>query len=281
MTGLRAEVETRLDRDGVALLSPVDAGEALDRYRRAGVKAACCMLDPWYNKGVGGTRVDYVDYIAGLLEQAAAVADHVYLWGFPEIVARFVERLPAGMQLTAWLTWFYKNNPSVIRGWRSAQMACLHLSAPGAPLYPENFLNDAQLEKQRQGKLRYLPGPTSVIEAPLLVGFVGRREQTGHPAQKPVAVFDRLVRMVTREGELVIDPMCGSGTTGAVARQSGRLALLSDADDSYISLVEARLGIVRIPPNGLLGRDPNERTMGPWPGAQHAGGEFSVSRPPL
>jgi hypothetical protein len=68
----------------------------------------------------------------------------VYFWGFPEIVAQFVERIPALLDLVCWLTWYYKNNPSVIRGWRSSQSACLHLSHPGATLYPERFLNDKQ-----------------------------------------------------------------------------------------------------------------------------------------
>jgi hypothetical protein len=53
-----------------------------------------------------------------------------------------------GVALVAWLTWYYKNCPSVIRGWRSAQLTCLHLSKLGAPLYPEHFLNEAQ-EKLR------------------------------------------------------------------------------------------------------------------------------------
>jgi len=34
-----------------------------------------------------------------------------------------------------------------------------------------------------------MPGPTSVIESSLLVGFVGRNEQTGHKSQKPVNVY--------------------------------------------------------------------------------------------
>ena len=156
-----------------------------------------------------------------LLSGAGAVGEHVYLWGFPEIVARFVDRLPPPLTLVAWLTWYYKNNPSVIRGWRSAQMTCLHASHPGARLHPEHFMNEAQLAKQAEGKLRYLPGPPSVIEEPLLVGFIGRAEQTGHPAQKPVAVFERLLRMATVEDDLVVDPLCGSGTTGAAAARSG------------------------------------------------------------
>lgn len=241
-----ATVEAQLAGPGVVVLEPLDAAVTLALGAQLTARATCVMLDPWYNKGVGGERADYVGYICGLLTRAAGVAPHVYLWGFPEIVARFVERLPAPLELTAWLTWYYKNNPSVIRGWRSAQMACLHLTGPGAQLHPEAFLNEAQLAKKAEGKLRYLPGPPSVIEAALLVGFVRRAEQTGHPAQKPEVVYDPLLRMATVPGELVIDPMCGSGTTGAVARALGRRALLADANPDYVAMVEERLGIERL-----------------------------------
>ncbi len=205
------------------------------------------MLDPWYNKGVGGVRDDYVDWVTALLEAAGRIAPHVYLWGFPEIVAAFVDRIPAPLALEAWLTWYYKNSPSVIRGWRSAQMTCLHLRRADGSMHPEAFLNEAQLAKAAEGKLRYVPGPPSVIESALLVGFIGRNEQTGHPSQKPVKVYDPLLRMATVAGELVLDPMCGSGTTGAVARTLDRRAVLADCSEDYVAMVEARLAITRIP----------------------------------
>ena len=41
--------------------------------------------------------------------------------------------------------------------------------------------------------MRFIPGPNSVIEESLLVGFVGKKEQTGHPAQKPEKVYERLL----------------------------------------------------------------------------------------
>ena len=119
------------------------------------------------------------------------------------LVGTFVGRVPGPLALEAWLTWYYKNNPSVIRGWRSAQMTCLHLRREDGVMHPEAFLNEAQLAKKAAGKLRYLPGPPSVIESALLVGFIGRREQTGHPSQKPEAVYDPLVRMATLEGDLL------------------------------------------------------------------------------
>jgi len=43
-----------------------------------------------------------------------------------------------------------------------------------------------------------------------------------HPAQKPVAVMRWLVNATTQRGDLVVDPFCGSGTTGIAARQLGR-----------------------------------------------------------
>jgi site-specific DNA-methyltransferase (adenine-specific) len=203
------------------------------------------MLDPWYNKGVGGQRDDYDEWLARLVDVAGKRADHVYVWGFPEIVWRLLNRLPRELYLVCWLTWYYKNCPSVIRGWRSAQLACLHLARPSAKLYPEHFLNHAQLEKQRQGKLRYMPGPPSVIEAALNIGFVGRTEQTGHPAQKPEKVFRPLIEMVTKRGDLVVDPMSGSGTTGAVCAALGRRAILSDESAKYVKLAEKRLALPR------------------------------------
>lgn len=250
---VRRRIQHALRSDGVALLPPMDVHDALWLSREAGFSSPCVMLDPWYNKGVGGVRDDYDDFIRDLLDHAAGVAEHVYLWGFPEIIARYVDRLPNELKLTAWLTWYYKNNPSVIRGWRSSQMTCLHLSREGARLYPEHFLNEKQLALQSQGKLRYMPGPpsvlegpTDVIEAPLLVGFVGKKEQTGHKAQKPQAVYEKLLMMVLAPGDVVIDPMCGSGTCGAAALRLGSTAILSDHDELCVEMVEHRLGIKRL-----------------------------------
>jgi site-specific DNA-methyltransferase (adenine-specific) len=234
-------------RDGQSLvLEPGDVEQVLMLAAKHGLEPRVTMLDPWYNKGVGGERDDYGPYILRLLDLASAVSPHVFLWGFPEIVAQFVGCLPPRLTLNCWLTWYYKNNPSVIRGWRSSQMACLHLTRSDAVLYPEHFLNEAQLHKKAQGKLRYMPGPTSVIESSLIIGFVGRAEQTGHPSQKPCSVYEPLYKMTTRPGDLVLDPMAGSGTTGAVAKQLGFRAILNDVEPKYVTTIERRLGIGRV-----------------------------------
>ena len=237
------KVKRELYEYDYVILQPTDVEEVLSIFAGSGLDIKVTMLDPWYNKGFGGVRDDYVPYIVGLLEKAASVSPHVFLWGFPEIIAHFVERIPAPLSLNSWLTWYYKNNPSVIRGWRSAQMACLHLTRPDAILYPEHFLNEKQLHKKEEGKLRFMPGPPSVIESPLLCGFVGRKEQTGHPSQKPESVYEELYKMTTKPGDIVLDPMCGSGTTGAVGIKIGFKSILNDNNEEYINITENRVKV--------------------------------------
>jgi site-specific DNA-methyltransferase (adenine-specific) len=252
LVDLRNTISSQLGNQGVVILPPMDIQASSKLLLALGFHAQCCVLDPWYNKGVGGVRDDYDDYITRLLKCVCHLSDHVYLWGFPEIVARFVRILPEPLSLKCWLTWFYKNSPSRIRGWRSAQMACLHLTTPAAVLHVENFLNDVQREKMQQRKLLYIPGPPSVIEESLLCGFVGRNEQTGHPSQKPLSVIEKTLLMATARGELAIDLMSGSGTTGEACMENERFAILCDISEEYTRIAEKRLGVARTEINDSL-----------------------------
>jgi hypothetical protein len=111
-----------------------------------------------------------------------------------------------------------------------------------------------------------------VIEAPLEIGFVARGEQTGHKAQKPASVYRPLIEMVTKPGDIVLDPMAGSGTTGAVARATGRFAILSDHSEQCTAVMEARLGCARRPLPAVVFRRPApvESTVPRGAGARRA-----------
>lgn len=227
----------------VKTLPPADVLETLNN---APDGVTTTILDPWYNKGIGGFRADYDDWLSEVVLAAAGVSQHIFVWGFPEIIAHQVARIPKGFKLVAWLTWYYKNCPSVIRGWRSAQNACLHLSLEEAKTYPEHFLTGSQLERWKAGKMRFVPGPPTVLEVPLNVGFVGKSEQTGHPAQKPLPVIKPLLLMSTKENDLVLDPMCGSGTTGEACLQLNRRAVLCDDSPQWVDVTRERMRKYRL-----------------------------------
>lgn len=221
----------------VQILPCADVADTLASSREVGA----VILDPWYNKGIGGSRPDYDDWLTDLIESACGIAPHVFVWGFPEIVALQVARIPSGFKLRAWLTWYYKNCPSMIRGWRSAQNTCLHISGEVAKVYPEHFMNEEQKNRLKSGKMRFIPGPPTVFESPLNMGFVNKSEQTGHPAQKPLAVIEPLILMSTREHDTVLDPMCGSGTTGEACLRLNRNAILCDSSKEYLDIARERV----------------------------------------
>ena len=79
------------------------------------------------------------------------------------------------------------------------------------------------------------------LEAPLNIGFVGPSEQTGHRAQKPGSVIEPLLLMTTQEGDAVLDPMCGSGTTGEACLRLNRKGILCDVSPEYLTMTQSRL----------------------------------------
>ena len=62
-----------------------------------------------------------------------------------------------------------------------------------------------------------------------------------HPTQKPLRLLRRLVALCTREGDLILDPFCGSGTTGVAALQLKRRFIGIDENAQYIALASKRL----------------------------------------
>ncbi|MFO0677402.1 MAG: site-specific DNA-methyltransferase [Polyangiaceae bacterium] len=83
--------------------------------------------------------------------------------------------------------------------------------------------------------------PSMVANTPL------RHEATGYPTQKPEKLLDRIVRASSREGALVLDPYCGSGTTLVAAAKAGRHAFGCDVGDLAIRTTSSRLAGAGIP----------------------------------
>lgn len=77
--------------------------------------------------------------------------------------------------------------------------------------------------------------PKQVID----IGSVQRG--TVHPTQKPVALFEYLIRTYTNEGEHVLDNTAGSGTTAIAAENAGRRWTCMERDPSYYEAAIARV----------------------------------------
>ncbi len=94
-------------------------------------------------------------------------------------------------------------------------------------------------------------------------------EKTLHPCQFPVELVERLVLSMTNEGDLVVDPYAGVGTTAIAALLHNRRAAISERDAVYVGIARQRLELAasgRLPtrpmgrpihePQGKLARNP-------------------------
>lgn len=66
-------------------------------------------------------------------------------------------------------------------------------------------------------------------------------ERTGHPCQMPEAVLERIIRVASNRGDVVLDPFGGSGTTLAVAKRLGRRFLGVELSGEYADGIRKRL----------------------------------------
>lgn len=77
--------------------------------------------------------------------------------------------------------------------------------------------------------------------------------RVGHPAPFPVALPERLIHMNTYEGELVLDPFMGSGTTAVAAVRTGRHFVGYDTDPGYAAAATRRALAERVADQVHLG----------------------------
>lgn len=84
------------------------------------------------------------------------------------------------------------------------------------------------------------------------------KEKTGYPTQKPLGVLERIVKVHTDPGDVVLDFFAGSGTTGEAAARNGRGFVLIDEHADAIATMQRRLASFE--PELSLMRDPQRDT---------------------
>lgn len=198
------------------------------------------------------------------VERVLAPAGSAYVCGFSEILAdvkaRSARRFAGGCR---WLVWYYRNKANLGSDWGRSHESILHLRKQRrvrlnvdevrvpyndhTRKYPERVQAvSSQYGGRRRDRWQPHPlgaKPRDVIEIPVLCN--GMAEKTAHSTQKPEELVRRFIAGTTREGDLVVDPFAGSGTTAVVAERLGRRWLAGDGDARYVGLARQRLEAAR------------------------------------
>ena len=69
------------------------------------------------------------------------------------------------------------------------------------------------------------------------------KEKTGYPTQKPLGILERIIRVHSNPGDIVLDFFAGSGTTGLAAARNNRNYILIDQNPEAIALMQKRLSL--------------------------------------
>ena len=96
-----------------------------------------------------------------------------------------------------------------------------------------NLLNEVKTEKNRVQE--FTGFNTDILK-------INNEHNVGsHPTQKPVALFEYLIRTYTNEGDLVLDNCAGSGTTAIACLNTGRDYILMEQEEKYIEVINKRI----------------------------------------
>jgi site-specific DNA-methyltransferase (adenine-specific) len=155
-----------------------------------------------------------------------------------------------GFHLLNTITWYKPNaSPNLSCRFFTHSTEILLWASPTRTAPLAHRFNYKQMKAANGGKQmrdlwsiteRPVPGGDQVVWS--LPTPPGREKTLGrHPTQKPLALLERVLAASSSEGDLVLDPFCGSGTTGVAALQAGCRFLGIERDPVYADLTARRL----------------------------------------
>ncbi|MDR2478995.1 MAG: site-specific DNA-methyltransferase, partial [Treponema sp.] len=191
------------------------------------------------------SQEQYIGWSMEWIREAARILKNdgtLYICGFSEILADLKHPAMRFFAGCKWLIWHYRNKANLGKDWGRSHESILHLRkskhftmntddirlpyGEHTLKYPEhpqaetsqygNGKKDSQLWKPHPMGAK----PKDVIEIPTTCNGMG--EKTEHPTQKPEELLRKIILASSNQGDIVLDPFSGSGTTLVVAEQLGR-----------------------------------------------------------
>jgi len=136
------------------------------------------------------------------------------------------------------LTFEWQGHQPPTNGWRYSRDRMAELDAAGLIWYPDNKSKRPQLK-------RYLDEQSGVVIGNVWTDIppINSRaaERLGYPTQKPLALIKRILEASSNEGDLVLDPFCGCGTTIDAALRLKRRWIGIDVTYIAVDLIGKRL----------------------------------------
>jgi len=132
------------------------------------------------------------------------------------------------MKINNSVVWFKPNAPPQLQPNRLAPSTELIWLASKSKKYCFNYDIAKQINNGKQMR--------NLWEIP------ATRHLTEHPTEKPERLLERIILLGSKEGDLILDPFMGSGTTGVISKRLGRRFIGIEIDPNYFQIATKRIG---------------------------------------
>jgi adenine-specific DNA-methyltransferase len=156
-----------------------------------------------------------------------------------------------GLHLVQEVVWHYEGGLTYKRRFAHRTERWMWLAKdPKSFVWNLDAVRDPTLNRTRSRLNNPLgKNPTDYWYYDRVVGGSGASaEKTDHPCQFPVKMIERIVKACSNEGQTIIDPFGGSGTTAEAAVRNKRHAISIERDPTYHAISEGRLRRVSLNP---------------------------------
>ena len=121
---------------------------------------------------------------------------------------------------------------------------------------PKKYDSEHKLKRESH-KLERVIEFTNYPKTPLSFNNSNNKQRGLHPTQKPVELFEYLIKTYTNEGELVLDNTAGSGTTAIACINTNRQFIVMEKEQKYYEVIKKRVGDFskNFEPQTLFGND--------------------------
>lgn len=222
-----------------------DCLEVMQQLINRGVKVDCIITDPPYDISAtnGGETINNIKKLNKSLEDLVKadidkgyniplfndlmckLMKNINIYTFcnkkqiPDYFKYYVFEKKCAFDIISW----HKTNalPTYSNKYLSDTEYCLFFKKAGVGVHPQNY-EDAKT---------YYMAPINQKD----------KKDFGHPTIKPIDLIEKFIRNSTKEGDIIMDPFMGSGTTGVACRKLNRSFIGIEINKDYCEIARKRI----------------------------------------
>ena len=229
----------------------IKLGDALDLFKELEDESIDLIIaDPPYNLGKDyGNKSDIKDFDEYLrfskewIKEAHRVLKKdgtIYIFMGVKFISYIYSILEKdmNMNLNSWITWYYTQGIGKTKGFSPRHDDILMFTKTEKFKFNLDSVRVPQKYYRKRNNMRGA-NPGNVWEFSHV--HYCNKNRKPHPTQKPEGIIERMILASSNEGDVILDPFAGSGTTLRVAQQLNRNCIGFELNEEYVNSINERL----------------------------------------